>query len=312
MKLNTLHTSCTVMTPRGLNAHHLAEVSHTESSAPPAPDHGDQVKLSPAARSWQVDFNTIKQSKHVFKTVANGIKANGFKQAGNHLKTFSRGVGVVGHSGRAYEKYQKGKYLDAGKESARAIKDGARMVKKALPAGVTHGLNLVITAAVADKYYDYLLKTLENPSHENVDRLVAHSKLVVQNVDDVYELGKFLVAFARKKGPDFVGRLETALADKHPVVANEGVSLTQITNQIIAGLDVGRAVLSGIEVAKDPLNDYKLGQAIKRSVVAGLSIAAAQKQASWIPNAVALGSDLAPDALYTYIAGEARAHYNSY
>ncbi len=135
------------------------------------------------------------------------------------------------------------------------------------------------------------MQALEDPSHENLDVLVAHSKLVVQNVDDVYELSKFMLSFAQQKGPDFTGRLQKAFAANGNTVMQKaltsapgaGLSLNQVTNQIIAGLDVGRAVLSGVEVFKDPQNDHKLGQAIKRTVVAGFSVAAAHKEAGWVP-----------------------------
>jgi hypothetical protein len=311
------------MTPRGLNAHSLSDIG-TETAPNAVGTAQDQLAFMSAevgeSPAIALDFNTIKQSKQIFKTVGNGLKENGFKETGNALKSVGRVAGVVGHTGRAYNKFQKGQYLDAGKESARSIKDGATLLKKTLPGGINHGLNLVITVAVVDKYYDYLMQALEDPSHENLDVLVAHSKLVVQNVDDVYELGKFMLSFAQQKGPDFTSRLQNAFAANGTEVMQKtlssapgtGISLNQVTSQIIAGLDIGRAVLSGVEVIKDPLNDHKLGQAIKHSVVAGLSVVAAQKESSWVPSALALGTDLVPDSLYTYIAGEARDYYDQY
>ena len=309
------------MTPRGLNAHTLSDVrSETHQAAGATQDHlafmSADAGETPAIA---LDFNTIKQSKHILKTVGNGLKANGLKETGNAFKSAGRVAGVVGHGGRAYDKFQKGKYLDAGKEGARSIKDGAALLKKTLPSGVSHGLNLVITVAVVDKYYDYLMQALEDPSHENLDVLVAHSKLVAQNVDDVYELGKFMLSFAQQKGPDFTGRLQSAFAANGSKVMQNldratgtGISLNQVTSHIIAGLDIGRAVLSGVEVIKDPLDDHKLGQAIKRSVVAGFSVAAAHREAGWVPSALALGTDLVPDSLYTYLASEARDYYQQY
>ena len=85
--------------------------------------------------------------------------------------------------------------------------------------------------------------------------------------------------------------------------------MAQVSATVIAGLDIGRALLAGVEALKDPESDAKLGQVIKRSVVAGFSLASVQKNATWVPSVMALGSELVPNQAYTYVAREARAYY---
>ncbi len=332
MTILNYHTTCTPIRPQGA-AQPLEHLGQSAQAATPLSTDDDLIFSLPSGSAvnteaaslanldeWQapaLDFNTLKQSKHIIKALGTGLKESGYKEAGDQIKDLSRLVGVVGHSGRAYEKLQKSQYLDAGKEGARAIKDGSRLIGKTLPAGLNHGLNLVITAAVAEKFYDYLMAAIEDPSYENLDRFVAHSKLAVQNVDDVYELSKFLINFAQQQGPDFSERLRASLQagegnleQLSAASAGAGWSLAQVSATVIAGLDVGRAVLAGVEAVKDPESDEKLGQVLKRSVVAGFSLASARQNASWVPSVMALGTELVPNMAYTYVAREARSYYH--
>ncbi len=342
MQIKSYFTTCTPQRPQG----HQARLADLVQSPAQTQDLmlGDQFKVSGRAQDNQlpapivfqspaqlpetpeaaehsaesalpeIDFNLLKQGKQVLKTVGEGLRSSGFNQTGRNVKQLARGVGVVGHSGRAYEKFSAGKYLDGSKESAQAIKEGVRLMGKTLPTGVAQGLNGVISAAVIAKYYDYLLALSEDPSAENLDRFLTHSKQVMQNVDDVYELGKFLVGFARNQGPGFAERLGLAISRSEAKLGELNTSslaagtvpaqsrLERASLMIMAGLDVSRVLLAGVQAVQEPDSSDKMGVVLKRSTTALLSLAALKPETGWVPGALALGTELIPDRAFGYLA----------
>lgn len=348
MQIKSYFTTCTAQQPHGHQAR-LADLAQSSQSGSEPHDLqlGDRFKVSDRAQdntlptpiSFQnsetiepspqqaaeqapadstlpdIDFNLLKQGKQILKTAGEGLRSSGFNQTGRNVKQLARGVGVVGHGGRAYEKFSDGKYLDASKESAQAIKEGVRLMGKTLPTGAAQGLNGVISAAVIAKYYDYLLALSEDPSAENLDRFLTHSKQVMQNVDDVYELGKFLVGFARNQGHGFAERLGLAISRSEAKLgelnAAPGLAAGTVPAQsrleraslmIMAGLDVSRVLLAGIQAVQEPDSSDKMGVVLKRSTTALLSLAALKPETGWVPGALALGTELIPDRAFGYLA----------
>lgn len=347
MQIKSYFTTCTAQQPHGHQAR-LADLAQSSQSASQLQDLqlGDQFKVSgraqdntlPAPISFQnsettqsspqqtpeqtpaesalpdIDFNLLKQGKQILKTAGEGLRSSGFNQTGRNVKQLARGVGVVGHGGRAYEKFSDGKYLDGSKESAQAIKEGVRLMGKTLPTGAAQGLNGVISAAVIAKYYDYLLALSEDPSAENLDRFLTHSKQVMQNVDDVYELGKFLVGFARTQGPGFAERLGLAISRSEAKLGELNTStlaagtvpaqsrIERASLMIMAGLDVSRVLLAGVQAVQEPDSSDKMGVVLKRSTTALLSLAALKPETGWVPGALALGTELIPDRAFGYLA----------
>lgn len=323
MQIKSYFTTCTEHQPYGPQQR-LADLGSDRPASETARDSlalggpvkdgrmPEPLKLDAPDDAQQLDFNSLKQAKQVLKTAGEGLKESGYSTAGREIKQLARGVGVVGHGGRAYEKLSDGKYLDASKESAQALKEGLRLMGKTLPNGVAQGLNGVISAAVIAKYYDYLLALAEDPSAENLDRFLAHSKQVMQNVDDVYELGKFLVGFARTQGPAFTERLglaitrsEARLAELQTVPAvpvNSQSRLERTSLMVMAGLDVSRALLAGIQAVQEPESAEKMGLVLKRGTTALLSLTALSPETGWVPGALALGTELVPDRAFSYLA----------
>lgn len=298
-----------------------------DPDGPDSPEVGEQTETDPDGQKEGLEIGDVKQGVTTGKKVVDTGKklSDGLAEKGGErtkvvtggtskrLGQVSTGLGKTGSALSAVqngqdtiESIQNGDVVDGVRSGLKTVNDVTGVTGTKLP-GVANAVKLDGLAAQVENFGESLVKLAEEPSKENLDKFLVEGKKLYDQMDGAKDLGKAMVEFAQKKGPAFAKKMGPALAKLSAKMGSK-TAMRMIGGPVAAipaAIDTGRALIAGIEAINNPTNPEKIGQAVKRTVVAGLSVASMAPGASWGLGLAATGAEMIPDAAYTYVAEKA-------